>query len=567
MANKNSRRMAMNPIQNLREDIKRLIEDALRRAQEDGALVYTQVPEFVIEVPRDNGHGDFATNVAMLMAKEARMAPRQIADIIRSRIITGEQVDKIEVAGPGFINFYLNKSWLYDIPGMVIKMGHEYGCNARQSKKVQVEFVSANPTGNLHMGNARGGAIGDTLANILAKAGYDVEREFYINDAGNQIEIFSQSLEARYLQLMGQDVAFPENGYAGQDVVDTVKNIIKKYQDSLLGVESSLRRQKLVEYALEEKLRYIAGTLSDFGIKYDVWFSEKSLHDSGKIDEIIDVLRARDYVYEDEGALWFKSTQFGDEKDEVIVRANGLPTYFAADIAYHKDKFERGFDWVINVWGADHHGHVARMKGAMAAIGYDPDKLDILLMQLVRLYRGGQIVRMSKRTGTTVSLDELIEEVGKDAARFIFVMRSPDSQMDFDLELAKQKSLDNPVYYVQYAHARIKSIFRQAAAAGVSLKRCEEIDMRVLGEEELQLLRKVADFPEEIAIGARTLAPHRIARYVLDLAGLFHSFYNHNRVLNEDQALQDARLVLMEVVRITLYNALEILGVTAPEQM
>jgi len=410
-------------------------------------------------------------------------------------------------------------------------------------------------------------AIGDPLANILVRAGYNVEREFYINDAGNQIDKFAQSLEARYLQLMGQDVAFPEDGYAGQDVVDTVKNIIKTEKDALLSLSSEARRQKIVDYALQEKISYIQNTLTQFGIHYNVWFNEKTLHSSGKIDEVIKYLQDREYIYESEGALWFKSTQFGDEKDEVVIRANGLPTYFAADIAYHKNKFERGFDWVINVWGADHHGHVARMKGAMQAIGYNPEQLDILLMQLVRLLRGGQIVRMSKRTGTTVSLDELIEEVGKDAARFLFVMRSPDSQMDFDLELAKQKSLDNPVYYVQYAHARIMSIFRQAEIAGVKLKNPQEVDLTVIGEVELQLLRKIADFAEENAIAARNLAPHRIAHYVLDLAGLFHSFYNHNRVLNDNSALQDARLVIMEVTRITIKNALDILGVSAPEQM
>ncbi|HZK86513.1 MAG TPA: arginine--tRNA ligase [Syntrophomonas sp.] len=542
---------------------------ALEKAKIQGQLNYQQIPEFVIEVPKDSGHGDFACNVAMLLARQARMAPRQIAEIIISHIdLQAEEVlEKIEVAGAGFINFFLNNNWLYDIPEMVVRMGERFGDNPRVNKKVQVEFVSANPTGNLHMGNARGGALGDTLANILVRAGFDVEREFYINDCGNQIEVFSQSLEARYLQLMGQDVAFPENGYAGQDVVDTVKNIIRDFKDRLLTMSSEERRQEMVDYALQEKLRYIKSTMNDFGIHYDVWFSEKKLHEAGKIEEIINYLQVHDYIYEHEGARWFKTTLFGDEKDEVLVRANGLPTYFAADIAYHKDKFERGFDWVINVWGADHHGHVARMKGAMQAIGYDPKRLDIVLMQLVRLYRGGQIVRMSKRTGTTVSLDELIEEVGKDAARFFFVMRSPESHLDFDMELAKQQSQENPVYYVQYAHARIMSIFRQARAAGVEMPQPEQVDYTRLGEEELQIVRKIADFPEEIAIAARNLAPHRIARYVLDLAGLFHSFYNHQRVLNEDKALQDARLILMESVRITLKNALDILGVSAPEQM
>jgi arginyl-tRNA synthetase len=432
---------------------------------------------------------------------------------------------------------------------------------------VQVEFVSANPTGNLHMGNARGGAIGDTLANALDFAGYDVEREFFINDAGNQIEVFAQSLEARYLQLMGAKIEFPDNGYAGQDVVDTVKNIIRDYKDSLLSMSSQERQELVVNYALKEKSQYIRNTLDNFGIHYDVWFSEKSLHESDQVTDTINFLKDKGYIYEEEGAWWFKSTLFGDEKDEVVIRANGLPTYFAADIAYHRDKFRRGFDRVINVWGADHHGHVGRMKGAIQALGYDADRLDILLMQLVRLYRGGNIVRMSKRTGTTVSLDELVEEVGKDAARFFFVMRSPDSQMDFDLDLAKEKNQENPVYYVQYAHARIQSIFRQAKAAGVVMKDPDEVDFSVLGREELQLLRKIADFPQEIAIAARTLAPQRIAHFVLDLAGLFHSFYNHYRVLNENQALQDARLLLMETTRITIKNALTILGVSAPDQM
>lgn len=558
----------MNPIQKIKEELAHMVIEALEKARDSGQLNYELIPEFVIEVPKDSGHGDFACNVAMLLARQARMAPRRIAEIITDYIIINEKfLEKVEVAGAGFINFFLNNKWLYEIPEMVVRMADHFGENPKVNKKVQVEFVSANPTGNLHMGNARGGALGDTLANVLARAGYDVEREFYINDCGNQIEVFGQSLEARYLQLMGQDVEFPENGYAGQDVVDTVKNIIRAYKDYFLTVNSTERRQQMIAYALQEKVGYIKKTLNDFGISYDVWFSEKTLHDQGKVNAVIDYLRDRDYIYEQDGALWFKTTLFGDEKDEVLLRANGLPTYFAADIAYHKDKFDRGFDWVINVWGADHHGHVARMKGAMQAIGYDPDHLDIMLMQLVRLYRGGQIVRMSKRTGTTVSLDELLEDVGRDAARFFFVMRSPDSQIDFDLELAKQQSQENPVYYVQYAHARIMSIFRQAQAAGATMPELQKVDYSRWDAEELQIIRKIADFPEEIAIAARTLAPHRMARYVLDLAGMFHSFYNHHRVLNEDKALQDARLVLMECTRITLKNTLDILGVSAPEQM
>ncbi|MEN6350555.1 MAG: arginine--tRNA ligase [Syntrophomonas sp.] len=559
----------MNPIEKLEASLRNMVIEALQTARAQEMIKFDSIVDFQIEVPREKQHGDFACNAAMLMARQARMAPRKIAESLLQVMNTeGTQVERIEIAGAGFINFFLDNSWLYEIPELVYNMKEKYGYNQKNGRRVQVEFVSANPTGNLHMGNARGGAIGDTLANILDRAGYNVEREFYINDAGNQIEIFTDSLEARYLQLTGNDVKFPENGYAGRDLIDTVRNIIAHYGNGLLDLPVAERRKIIVDYALEEKINYIKDTLQNFGIVYDVWFSEKSLHDAGKIDQVIARLKQDDYVYENEGALWFKSTAFGDEKDEVLMRANGLPTYFAADIAYHQNKFERGFDWVINIWGADHHGHVARMKGAMQALGYDPAKLDILLMQLVRLYRAGNVVRMSKRTGTTVSLDELIDDVGKDAARFFFVMRSPDSHLDFDLELARQKSQENPVYYVQYAHARICSIFRQAAAEGVKMAAIKDINSCLLKEEEeLILLRKIADFPEEIAIAARTMAPHRIARYVLDLAGLFHSFYNHHRVLNENKELQDARLLLMQITRITIKNSLDILGVSAPEQM
>ena len=560
----------MNAIETNKKNIQAIVNEALRSAQQKGLLSFQDIPDYVIEVPREKEHGDFASNVALLMARQARMSPKAIAGIIMDEISLDkiQELEKIEVAGAGFINFFLNNSWLFEIPVQIVKMGNKYGYNDYLNRKVQVEFVSANPTGNLHMGNARGGAIGDTLANILQRAGYDVEREFYVNDAGNQIEIFAESLEARYLQLTGNDIKFPDNGYAGQDVIQTVKNIIREKGNSLVEMDSETRRKIIVEYALQEKIDYIKATLKAFGIEYDHWFSEQSLHDSGKVEEVIKWLTDQGFIYEHEGALWFKSVQYGDEKDEVIKRANGLTTYFAADIAYHKDKFERGFDWVINVWGADHHGHVARMKGAMQALGLDPAKLDILLMQLVRLYRGGNIVRMSKRTGTTISLDELIEEVGKDAARFFFVMRSPDSHLDFDMQLAKEKSQENPVYYVQYAHARICSIFRQAAAAGVKMASVEEIDSTLLNsQEEIDLLRRIADFPNEILIAARTLSPHRIARYVLDVAWLFHSFYNHHRVLTNDEPLQNARLLLMQVTQITLKNALDTLGVSAPEQM
>ncbi len=560
----------MNPIQQLKDLISSSITEALIMARTEGLINFQAVPDFVIEVPREKGHGDFACNAAMIMAREAKMAPGQIAEIITKGIDLNklEQLEKVEIAGPGFINIFLSDRWLYEIPFIIDQMGDSFGYNDPRNCKVQVEFVSANPTGNLHMGNARGGAIGDTLANILQYAGYEVEREFYINDAGNQIEIFGDSLEARYMQLTGHDVEFPENGYAGQDLIQTVRNIINKFGDNLSELPKEKRRQVIIEYALQEKVTYIKKTLMDFGIQYDVWYSEKKLHESGAVQQVIDNLKEKGYIYEHDDALWFKTSSSEEDKDNVVMRANGLPTYFAADIAYHRDKYQRGFNWVINVWGADHHGHVERMKDAIEALGYKRGMLDVLLMQLVRLYRGKDLVRMSKRTGTTIALDELIEELGKDAARFFFVMRSPDSQLDFDLRLAAEQSQDNPVYYVQYAHARICSIFRQAQAAGIEMAAISNIDTSLLKEpEELVLLRKIADFPEEIRVAAQTLAPHRIARYVLDLAGLFHSFYNRHRVINEEAGLQDARLLLMQVTRVTIKNALSILGVSAPEYM
>ncbi|MGE5416792.1 MAG: arginine--tRNA ligase [Acidobacteriota bacterium] len=561
----------MNFIEGFKKQIAEAIAQSLITLRERNEITFTELPNFVVEVPREQNHGDFATNAAMLMAKEARMAPRKIAELIQTNLVIDPSiVDRIEIAGAGFINFHLNPNWLFQVPKIIIDMGEDFGkADLKNGIKVQVEFVSANPTGNLHMGNARGGAIGDSLANILDAAGYVVEKEYYINDAGNQIDLFAQSLEARYLEALGQPFTFPEAGYAGQDVLDTVQEAIDKLGDSLIKVPVEERRQALVEFALQLKLTYIKATLKDFGIEYDVWFSESSLHESGEVQRTMDQLAEKGYIYEKEGAMWFKSTLFGDEKDEVVVRANGVPTYFAADIAYHKNKFERGFNWVINIWGADHHGHVSRMKGAVNAIGYDPNQLDVMLMQLVRLYRGGEIVRMSKRTGVLVTLDELIEEVGKDAARFFFVMRSPDSQLEFDLELAKEETNENPVYYTQYAHARTHNMISKARSQGISLPDVKNVDLNVLQEkEELALLRRLADFPEEVQAAARTLAPQRIPHYVLDLAGLLHSFYNACRVLDAgSDELRDARLILTDAVRITIRNALTLIGVTAPERM
>ncbi|MGQ5711794.1 arginine--tRNA ligase [Desulforudis sp. DRI-14] len=555
----------------LRAGIERALRNAVTASGEELDLPEGfAVPAFTVEVPKDRQHGDFATNLALVLTKPARRPPRQIADtIVRHLSLAGTQVQEVSIAGPGFINFYLDPGWVLGVLGEIEAHGENYGRSmVGGGRKVQVEFVSANPTGLLHMGNARGAALGDSIASLLAFAGFNVTREFYINDAGHQIENLALSLEARYLQAFGQDVAVPEQGYHGEDLIETVRRFIALHGDRYLAAPAGERREALVRFGLDEKLAAIRETLEQFGVTYDVWFSERSLHDSGAVRETLNLLRERGHLYEHEGALWFRASAFGVEKDEVVVRNNGVPTYFAADIAYHKNKFDRGFQWVINIWGADHHGHVARMKGAMAALGYDPDALEVVIMQLVRLYRGGEIVRMSKRSGQYVTLDELLDEVGKDAARYFFVTRSADSHLDFDLDLAKAQSNENPVYYIQYAHARIASILRQLEARGKEMPRAEDVDLTLLQEDaERALLRRLADFPEEAAQAALDLAPHRVAYYVHDLAGLFHSFYNAYRVLGVDEPLEDARLILVNATRIVLRRALDLLGVAAPDRM
>lgn len=561
----------MSLYEDIKEKVVANLTKAAEAAQNAGDLTFESLPNFVLEEPREKQHGDLATNLAMVLTKQARKSPREIAGILLKHFETeGTWIQSHEIAGPGFINFKLDPIWLTGVIPQILSQAEDYGkVNLGQGQKVQVEFVSANPTGLLHMGNARGAALGDSLASLLTAAGYVVNREFYINDAGNQIHNFALSLEARYLQQLGQDVPFPEGGYHGEDLIDTVKGLIAKVGDKYLNIEAELRREFLVRYALEEKLTNIRQTLADMGVHYDVWFSEQSLHDSGAVKKAMEDMEQQGYIYEKEGALWLKSTLFGDEKDEVVVRSNGTPTYFAADIAYHRNKFERGFDRVINIWGADHHGHVARMKGAMSALGYNPDNLQIILMQLVRLIQDGEVVRMSKRSGQYITLKELMEEVGKDAARFFFIMRDPDSTVEFDLDLAKAESSDNPVYYVQYAHARLCSILRQAEESGYSysgIPTKEELAL-LNSTEEQELLKKMADLPGEIAAAARLMEPHRLARYVLDLAALFHSFYNSQRVLVDEENIRKVRLALVCSTKQVLANVLEILGVTAPERM
>lgn len=546
------------------------IKNALLKAKEQGQISFEKIPDFILEVPREKSHGDFATNIAMQLTKQAKKNPRVIAQTIIENIDTqGTYIHKIEIAGPGFINFKLDTTWLYDVLRDIEEKKNSYGrINLGQGKRVNVEFVSANPTGPMHMGNGRGGALGDSIAAILEMAGYEVTREFYINDAGNQIEKFGQSLEARYLQLHGQEAEIPEGGYQGEDITEHMREFIELEGDSYLNADPQTRRTALIDYALKKNIDRLKNDLGDYGINFDVWFPEHKLHDS-RLEETVNLLKERGHTYEKEGALWFKSSEFGGEKDEVLIRNNGFPTYFAVDIAYHMDKLKvREFDWAINIWGADHHGHVARLKGALDAVGIDSSRLEVIIMQLVRLFRNGEIARMSKRKGKAITLSDLVDEVGKDAARFFFNMRSSDSHLDFDLDLAVKQSNENPVFYVQYAHARICSILRQMEVEGVTAEEIKGADPKLLKEEqELDLLRRLAELPGEIEIAARNLEPSRITRYVLDVASLLHSFYNACRVRVEDKELMKARLLLILCTRQVIYNVLTLLGISSPEKM
>ncbi len=557
----------------IRQQIKDAVINSINKSVETGELPSLEITDITIEIPREKGHGDFSTNVAMQITKTAKKAPRQIADIIIKNISTdGTYIQKVECAGPGFINFTLDNSYLYEAINIIQQEKENYGrINIGNGKKVMVEFVSANPTGPLHMGNARGGALGDCIASVLDAAGYNVTREFLINDAGNQIEKFGTSLEARYIQLIkGEDaIEFPEDGYHGEDIAEHMKDFIAIHGDKYIDTDSEERKKVFVDFALPRNIARIKEGLESYGIHFDVWFSEQTLHKSGEVAETIQLLKDRDCTVEKEGALWLKGSVIGSEKDEVLVRNNGIPTYFAADIAYHRNKFEkRGFEWVINLWGADHHGHVARMKAAMAALGIDPDRLDVVLFQLVRLYRNGEIARMSKRTGKSISLMDLVEEVGRDGVRFFFNTKASGSHLDFDLDLAVKESNENPVFYVQYAHARICSMFKLLESEGIRIPAASDIKAELLDKpEELELIRKLSEYPDEVRISAETLEPSRLTRYVHEVASTFHSFYNACRVRGEEEALMKARLVLVNCTRTVIKNVLDLLSINAPERM
>ncbi len=551
---------------NIKEILAQSIKAAAQKAIEAGTIKDGELPAVVLEVPPQKEFGDFATNFAMQAARSLKCNPRMVAQAVVDNLACA-YIDKTEIAGPGFINFYLKQDWVYSLLSNILTQGDGYG-DLKQEKpeKIQLEYVSANPTGPLHVGHGRGAAVGSALANLMKAAGYNVTREYYINDAGNQVENLAASVNARYLALMGVECEFPENGYHGVDIIDTAKRIVKIYGDKFMQMEEEDRLHEFKTLALKEKLAALKEDLQAFNVDFDVWFSEKTLHDEGRIKAACDFLLERGHMYEKDGALWLKSTEYGDDKDRVVIRDNGIPTYLAADIAYHRDKFERGFDHVINLWGADHHGYIARMKAAVGSLGYKPEQLEVLILQMVSLYRNGELVKMSKRTGQSVTLNELIEEVGTDAARFFFIMRSIDSQLDFDLTLATEKSSDNPVYYVQYAYARICSILRQIAEENIAID--EKAPLTSLtAEVEINLIKKLGEYPELIAAAAKERAPHRLAHYVYELASLFHSFYNQCRILGVETEVQQARLLLVIAVSHVLKHALNILGVSAPERM
>ncbi|MBS3908102.1 MAG: arginine--tRNA ligase [Actinobacteria bacterium] len=551
----------------INERLAELIRDALLRAQRDERLPAVEIPQIVLERPREKAHGDWSTNIAMVLAGQAQMPPRAVAQVIAEALGDDTSINKVEIAGAGFINFYLSNDWLYEVLRDIEREGESFGhSTAGRGERVQVEFVSANPVGPMHIGHGRWAAVGDTLANVLTARGYDVEREFYINDFGNQMNIFGKSVATRYVQLLGRDVPFPEEGYRGEYIRDIAREISAAEGDAYLDIAESERESLFLERSYKQVLEHLKLTLEKMGVVFDSWFSERELHASSAVDKAIAGLRESGYVYEEDGAVWFKATAFGEEKDRVLIRANGEPTYFAADIAYHKNKLGRGFDRLINIWGADHHGYIGRMKAAVRALGYPADKLEIIIGQLVNLMRGGEPVRMSKRTGEMVTLDELLEEVGRDAARFFFLMRGTDSPLDFDIELAKEQSNENPVYYVQYAHARISSIVRFAEAEEIDLS--GDIDYRRLETEpEFDLIRKLAEWPEVLERAARQRALHPLTAYAQELAAVFHFFYTKCRVVTDDKALSTARMALCDATRTVLRGVLTVLGVAAPERM
>ncbi len=554
----------------MKEILRQLLTEALQTCYRNGSLHSGQIPAIVLDVPAHAEHGDLATNLALILAREEKKAPQRIAQILVGALgDAGGLLQKVEIAGPGFINFFLGNRCWYGALDAVAQQGEDYGkSSSGAGRKVQVEFVSANPTGPLHIGHGRGAAIGDAVASVLAAAGFEVQREYYINDAGNQVTMLGRSVLLRLRELMGETVEFPEDGYRGDYVRDIARALLAENGEKVATRPEAEAVAFCSEFGVKQMLANIEQDLLAFGIRFDNWYSESTLYTRDMVRKELDKLREHGLTFEQDGALWFRTTEFGDDKDRVLLRSDGTPTYFASDVAYHMEKFERGFDQVIDVWGADHHGYVPRMKAVLTGLKHSPDDLQVLLIQMVSLLREGQPVSMGKRSGEFVTLRDVIDEVGRDACRFFFLMRRSDSQLDFDLELAKKQSNENPVYYVQYAHARICSIERNAAEAGVVIPGAGAVDFTTLVlEEELMLAKVLSRYPEVVEGAARLLEPHRVTAYLQELAALFHSYYNRQRILTEDAVTSGARLYLVDNIRIVLRNALLLLGVSAPEQM
>jgi len=554
----------------MKRKLQNIVQAAAREAYAEGQLPSDAFPEIEIEEPKNEAHGDFSTNLALTMAKVQKMAPRKIAEILQPYLENADdEIQKIDIAGPGFINFYVAPDAWHPVLAAIHTADARYGASAiGEGRRIQVEFVSSNPTGPLHVGHGRGAAVGDSVARILAFSGYDVQREYYINDSGRQIRTLGLSVLLRYRELFGETVDFPETCYQGDYIVDLARAMKERDGDRLRAQDEEEATAACARYAAGVIIAGIRADLLDFGVSFDQWFSEQNLYDSGRVEACITKLREKEQIYEKDGALWFRSTAYGDEKDRVVVRNNGITTYFASDIAYHQEKFERGFDRVIDVWGADHHGYIPRMKAAVEATGTAPKRFQVILVQLVNLLRGGVPVAMSTRAGEFVTLQDVVREVGCDAARFLFLTRHYDSPLDFDLEVAKQKTNENPVYYVQYVHARIASIRRKAE---VALQQGAPLEPQALATlttpEDIQLIKQLNRFPEIIEASARFREPHRVTFYLMTLAGAFHSYYNRQRVLTEDPVATRGRLYLVTAVQKVIRNGLTLLGVSAPDRM
>ncbi|GAB6137271.1 arginine--tRNA ligase [Halanaerobaculum tunisiense] len=548
-------------------ELQEKLQANLEQAVTEADFELEKMPEIELEEPREEAHGDYATNLALVLSGQVGQAPRKIAEEIIACLPNLDFIADIEVAGPGFINFYFSDDWLYDVLFEIEEAGEDYGQVNLGDEQIQVEFVSANPTGPLHVGHSRGAVVGDVLANILDSAGFSVSKEYYINDAGNQMDLLGKSVAVRYQKLLGYEVELPADAYQGEYIKEIAQEIIDQDGDQYLTEAQQGNVEYFREYAYEQLLVNIETDLKEFGVEFDNWFSERTLHPEA-IEEVLAKLQDKDLVYQSEGALWFKSTEFGDDKDRVVIKDNGTPTYLAADIAYHHNKYQRGFDEVIDILGADHHGYVKRMEAVVEALGHGADALEIILVQMVSLLRDGEQVQMSKRAGNFVTLQDVVKEVGTDAARYFYVMRSTDTHLDFDLELAKKESTDNPVYYIQYAHARICSILEQIEEEGVALPDLQEVELSNLeAEAELDLIKQLANYPLEIAESAQSREAHHVALFAYDLASAFHKFYNKCHVLVDNQELMTARLALVIAAKQVLVNVLDLLGISALESM